>query len=84
VIGHLSASGEGSRFGSCYFLSKFAQILPQDNGFCANEAINVQMNDAIFLYQTDICLKFHVKTPYGWRARGDKKKKKKKKKKDHE
>jgi hypothetical protein len=40
------------------------------------------------LHQTDICLKFHVKTPYGWAARGGKKKKmkkkKKKKKKDHE
>jgi hypothetical protein len=35
--------------------------------------------------QTDICAKFHVKTLYGWGARGgNKKKKKKKKKKDHE
>jgi hypothetical protein len=59
------------------FLSKFAR----SNGFCANEVINVQMNDTIFILSAKqiyiVCLKFHVKTPYGWGARGGNKNKKK-------
>jgi hypothetical protein len=41
------------------------------------------MNDAIFILSTKLMF-IHVKTAYGWGARGGKKKKKKKKKKDHE
>jgi hypothetical protein len=52
----------------------FVQICPNfalSNGFYANEVIDVQMNDTIFILSTQlICAKFHFETPYRWGTRG--------------